>query len=183
MVNRVALVTGANKGIGFEIARGLGQVGYTVLAAARDRTRGGAAAAELAADGLDVRFVRLDVTDERSIAEAAARVSGEFGVLDVLVNNAGIVESLTAAPSQTTPAGMRSVYEVNVFGVIAVTNAMLGLLKRSAAGRIVNMSSGLGSLARQTSAPAEVPMLLSYSSSKTALNAITVQNWPAPRSR
>ena len=171
---RVALVTGANKGIGREIARGLAQSGFTVLAAARNRQRGAQAVAELADDGLDVRFQQLDVTDEPSIFAAADRVEQEFGRLDVLVNNAGISADLAVAPSLTALDDVRRVYETNVFGVVAVTNAMLPLLRKSDAARIVNVSSRLGSMAGQTAPNTPLGLFLAYSSSKSALNAITV---------
>ncbi|GDY32097.1 SDR family oxidoreductase [Gandjariella thermophila] len=171
----VALVTGANKGIGKEIARGLGQLGITVLASARDETRGAAAVAELAGEGLDARFVRLDVTDERSVAEAAELISADFGRLDILVNNAGITNDLVTPPSETSLGDLRRVYETNVFGVVAVTNAMLPLLRNAPSARIVNVSSGLGSLARHTAPGCTLGLYFAYSTSKTALNAVTVQ--------
>jgi NAD(P)-dependent dehydrogenase (short-subunit alcohol dehydrogenase family) len=171
----VALVTGTNKGIGREIVRGLAQRHFTVLASARDKQRGEQAVGELASETLDVRFVRLDVTDEQSIAEAAQRISDEFGRLDVLVNNAGITNDLRVTPSETTTAAMRNVYDTNVFGVVAVTNAMLPLLKCAPAGRIVNVSSELGSMTGQAAEDSELPQFLAYNSSKTALNSITVQ--------
>jgi len=171
----VALVTGANKGIGLEIARGLAQRGHTVLVGARDAGRGEDAAAELAADGLDARFLPLDVTVEQSVTEAAGRIADEFGRLDVLVNNAGINDETQDAPSRTSVKAMRTVYETNVFGVVGVTNAMLPLLRRCPAARIVNVSSGLGSITRHLSPDLGYPLFLPYNSSKTALNSITVQ--------
>lgn len=170
----VALVTGANKGIGKQIARGLGREGLTVLATARTARRGQQAADELAQEGLDVPFRRLDVVDGTSVAEAARTVAEEFGRLDVLVNNAGVPGDLGAPPSATDVATMRAVLETNVLGAVAVTNAMLPLLRRSAAGRVVNVSSGLGSLADHTADASELPLFLAYNTSKTALNAVTV---------
>jgi NAD(P)-dependent dehydrogenase (short-subunit alcohol dehydrogenase family) len=164
----VALVTGANKGIGYETARLLGHRGATVLLAARDPGRGQAAASALGAT-----WVRLDVTDPASIEAAAKWIDESYGRLDVLVNNAGIAVDFGVAPDRLPPELLRQTYEVNVFGTAAVTNAMLPLLRRSAAGRIVNMSSSLGSLTR-ASIP-DMPVLLSYNSSKAALNALTVQ--------
>jgi NAD(P)-dependent dehydrogenase (short-subunit alcohol dehydrogenase family) len=116
------LVTGANKGIGFAIARGLLEQDIVVYLGARDAARGGLAAATLMADGLDARFVQLDVTDPASTAAAADRIDRETRVLDILVNNAGIVVHPVLAPSQTPVPGMRETYETNVFGVVAVTN-------------------------------------------------------------
>ncbi len=172
----VALVTGANKGIGKEIARQLGAQGLTVLVGARDLRRGEEAAAELKASGANAHAVRLDVTDEASITEAARRIEEEFGGLDVLVNNAAIAQD-SVPPSQLDLATLRRTFETNVFGVVAVTQAMLPMLRKSSAGRIVNLSSGLGSLS-QNSDPNwafDSVNLLAYNSSKTALNAVTVQ--------
>jgi NAD(P)-dependent dehydrogenase (short-subunit alcohol dehydrogenase family) len=174
---KVALVTGANKGIGLEIARQLASDhGMTVLIGARDEGRGREAAEKLRAAGLDAHVVVLDVTDQKTIDAAADRIAKEFGRLDVLVNNAGIFID-PVPPSQLEMDVLRRTYDTNFFGVFAVTKAMLPLLRKSAAGRIVNMSSGLGSLA-QNSDPNYVfagAKLLAYNSSKTALNAMTVQ--------
>jgi Dehydrogenases with different specificities (related to short-chain alcohol dehydrogenases) len=174
---RIALVTGGNKGIGYEIARQLGTAGAVVLLGARDAGRGEAAAAALRAEGLTVRPVRLDVTDEPTIEAAATWLEREYGRLDVLVNNAGTVQEWGVEPTKLPISLLRSTYETNVFGVVAVTNAMLPLLRRSPAARIVNMSSSLGSLARSSDPNSDqhhVP-LLAYNSSKAALNRITVQ--------
>ena len=174
MTRNVALVTGANKGIGREIARGLAQVGFTVLASARDRQRGARTVAELADDGLDVRFLPLDVTDEASVVAAAERVEQDFGRLDVLVNNAAIANELSEPPSLTVLDDMRRVYETNVFGVVAVTSAMLPLLRKADAARIVNVSSRLGSVTHLAAPNSELGLFMAYSSSKAALNSITV---------
>jgi NAD(P)-dependent dehydrogenase (short-subunit alcohol dehydrogenase family) len=170
---QVALVTGANKGIGFAIAQGLLQLGITVFLGARDVGRGGAAVATLSACGLPARFVQLDVTQQESIDAAAETIALDTGVLDILVNNAGIVVRPIRAPGETPVDDVRRTYETNVFGVVAVTNAMLPLLRRSQAARIVNLTSDLGSLTR-ASTDQEFPQLLAYNSSKTALNAVTV---------
>jgi NAD(P)-dependent dehydrogenase (short-subunit alcohol dehydrogenase family) len=174
---KIALVTGANKGIGKEIARQLGARGFTVLIGARDEARGAEAATELKQAGIDARAVPLDVTDQASIEAAAERIEGEFGRLDVLVNNAGIAMDFGVSPSQLDIAVLRRTYETNVFGVFAVTKAMLPLVRKSDAGRIVNMSSGLGSLAQHSdpNGPFSDITLLAYNSSKTALNGVTVQ--------
>lgn len=131
----IALVTGANKGIGFATAAQLGARGMTVLVGARDAARGRAAEAALRDGGADARFVPLDVTDAGSVATAAKLVEEEYGHLDVLVNNAGIVlgDGERALPSETTVATLRRVFETNVFGVVAVTNALLPLLRRAPA--------------------------------------------------
>jgi NAD(P)-dependent dehydrogenase (short-subunit alcohol dehydrogenase family) len=172
----IALITGANKGIGFETARLLGARGMTVLAGARDEAKGAEAERALRDGGADARFVQLDVTDEKSVARAAEWVEAEFGRLDILVNNAGIARGDgSGAPSQTTLATMREVYETNVFGVVAVTNAMLPLLRRAPAARIVNVSSEVGSIASMTDPDGPMAGMASvpYPSSKTALNMVT----------
>ena len=174
---RVALVTGANKGVGRGIAQRLAALRMTVYVGARDVEHGSRAAAEIAADGADARFVQLDVADERSIEQAAQRIESECGCLDVLVNNAGILTDPGLLPSATPVEHVRRTYETNVFGVVAVTNAMLPLLRRSTAARIVNITSDLGSLHHAAAADHPMgpfPPLLAYNSSKTALNAITV---------
>jgi NADP-dependent 3-hydroxy acid dehydrogenase YdfG len=169
---RVALVTGANKGIGLHIAR-QAQRGLLVLVGSRDVERGGrAAVAELVGEGLDVRLLVLDVTDEASVAAAAEQVGADPGRLDVLVNNAGIASGL-APTSEVQVTDLRRTYETNVFGVVAVTNALLPLLRRSPAPRIVNVSSGLGSLTMLSDPGFPFAELnnAAYQSSKMALNA------------
>jgi NAD(P)-dependent dehydrogenase (short-subunit alcohol dehydrogenase family) len=175
--NPVALITGANKGIGYEIARALGARGMTVLVGARDPERGKAAEASLCALGIDARLVSLDVTDEASVAAAARWVDAEVGRLDVLVNNAGITGSDPQPPSGTSLAVLRTVYETNVFGVVALTNAVLPLLRRAPAARIVNVSSEVGSIAAMLDPDGPMwPMAsIPYPSSKTALNMVTAQ--------
>jgi len=174
----IALVTGANKGIGLEVARELGERGAIVLLGCRDERLGSSAAATLRAEGLDVRPVVLDVTDEATIQAAASRIQSEFGRLDILVNNAGVALDFMAKPSEVPLDTVRRVYEVNVFGVIAVTQAMLPLLKKSERGRIVNVSSTLGSIgiaAKRDPSSAFLPTILAYNTSKSALNSATVQ--------
>ncbi|MFG1907959.1 SDR family NAD(P)-dependent oxidoreductase [Kribbella sp. NPDC048928] len=172
----IALVTGGNKGIGKEIVRQLAQRGLTVYLAARNAALGAAAAAELAADGLDVRFVALDVTDADSVAAAAKQVEADSGRLDVLVNNAGIVAEWGTAVADITAEQVRTAYDVNVFGVVSAINAFVPLLRRSSNARIVNMSSGLGSvnLLSELDGRLATQGLLAYSSSKAALNALTL---------
>ena len=175
-MSRVAVVTGANKGIGLEIARQLGRQGITVFLGARDEERGRAAAEKLHAEGLDARPLRLDVTDDASVAAAASFVEQNAGRLDVLVNNAGVAID-DGPPSRVSIDALRRTYETNVFGVVRTTQAMLPLLRRSDAGRIVNLSSGLGSLSQNSDPSWEFASVkyLAYNSSKTAVNAITVQ--------
>jgi len=174
---KVVLITGANKGIGLAAARELGRAGHTVLLGARDPGRGAAAAAALAGQGLDVRFVRLDVTDPATIAAAAELIEAEYGRLDILINNAGVSRDRPHPPDELPVAALREIYETNVFGVVAVTNAMLPLLRRSPAGRIGNVSSGLGTVALLSDPGSPLwqhANLLGYNSSKAALNAITL---------
>jgi NAD(P)-dependent dehydrogenase (short-subunit alcohol dehydrogenase family) len=174
---RVALVTGANKGIGFETARQLGEAGLTVVLGARDPDRGRTAADALRDLGLAADAVQLDVTDEASVKAAACAIATRFDHLDVLVNNAGIlVEGDFPAPSQVTLEKVRATFETNFFGALAVTRTMLPLLRRAPAARIVNVSSHLASLGRASAglAPSHLN-LLAYNTAKTALNAATVQ--------
>ncbi|MBZ5728226.1 MAG: SDR family oxidoreductase [Acidobacteriia bacterium] len=174
---RIALVTGANKGIGKEISRQLSAKGLLVLMGARDRQRGEEAAAELRAQGLRVEFIQLDVTSQQSVDDAAAEVERRLGRLDILVNNAGIRLDWSAA-SELTVDILKETFETNVLGVFRVTKALLPLLRKSTHGRIVNMSSGLGSLTWNTDSNSPLPsrhLSLAYSSSKAALNMITVQ--------
>lgn len=175
--NKVALITGANKGIGLEIARQLGVQGITVLIGARDEKRGQEAAEKLHSEhNIDARAVQLDVTDHSTIEAAAKHIESEFGKLDILVNNAGIAVD-SVPPSQLDIEVLRRTYDTNFFGVFAVIKAMLPLLRKSNAGRIVNMSSGLGSLTQNSDPNYEFAemKILAYNSSKTALNAMTIQ--------
>jgi NAD(P)-dependent dehydrogenase (short-subunit alcohol dehydrogenase family) len=172
----IALVTGANKGIGYEIAAGLGGLGWSVGVGARDSGRREGAVEKLRAAGVDAFGVALDVTDDASATAAAALVEERFGRLDVLVNNAGVTGGMSQAPTTVDIAVMRAAVDTNVFGVIRVTNAFLPLLRRSASPRIVNMSSTVGSLTRQTTPGAQTgPVSAAYSPSKSFLNAVTVQ--------
>jgi len=180
----VALVTGANKGIGLQIAKDLAARSFSVLVGSRDIKEGEKAAQSI---GADARAVQLDVTDQASIAAAAERVRKEMGRLDVLVNNAAISQTgkrgatidqmiEAARPSVAPRDDVRAVFETNVFGVIAVTQALLPLLREAPAGRIVNLSSAMGSLtlnADPSSAYKEM-FGVTYAASKTALNAVTL---------
>jgi NAD(P)-dependent dehydrogenase (short-subunit alcohol dehydrogenase family) len=169
----IALVTGANKGIGLATVRRLAERGWTVLLGARDARRGAAAAAGL--DG-DVTVLPLDVTSDESVASAAKEVESRYGRLDVLVNNAGIVGPLVAA-LDTGAEEMLACYATNVFGPVRVTRAFVPLLRRSAAPRIVMVSSGMGSLTI-TGDPERLEsqiVALTYPSSKAALNMIMSQ--------
>lgn len=170
------MVTGANKGLGREIARRLAREGIVVHLGARNGERGRAAAEELRADGGDVRFLQLDVTDQEQVDTAAARVEADSGRLDVLVNNAGILLELDTPVTDAGGDQLRETYEVNLFGAVAVTRAFLPLLRRSSPSRVVNMSTPLGSMSLVGDPETHFSRmgLLAYSSSKAALNCTTV---------
>ena len=172
----VAVVTGANKGLGREIARRLAAEGMVVYLGARDENRGRAAAEDLGAEGGDVRFLQLDVTDQAQVDAAAARVEAESGRLDVLVNNAGILLELETPVTEAGGEQLRETYAVNLIGAVAVTRASIPLLRRSAPARVVNMSTPLGSLSLIADPGTHFAKmgLLAYSSSKSALNCATV---------
>ncbi len=176
VTSKVALVTGANKGIGLEVSRQLANYGYTVWLSARDVDRGTAAAKALRADGLDARFLLLDVTSDESVHAAAEKVGNECGRLDALINNAGIAMEGAVPPSEIDLATVRATFDVNLFGCLRVTQAFLPLLKRSTAPRIVMVSSDMGSHANRTNP--DFPYLglnpVGYISSKAALNAVTI---------
>jgi NAD(P)-dependent dehydrogenase (short-subunit alcohol dehydrogenase family) len=174
---RIALITGANKGIGFEVARQVGRAGYTVLVGARNPALGEAAAAKLREEEIDAHYLPLDLGDHGSIKAAAAVVEEEFGRLDVLVNNAGIASQGDGPPSSVCLEAVERTMKTNFFDTLAVTQAMLPLVRRSAAGRIVNVSSGLGSLTQHGDPGWEFAAVkvLGYCASKAALNMLTVQ--------
>jgi len=174
--SKSALVTGANKGIGREVARRLALAGFKVWLGARDPERGKAAAQTLIAEGLDVRWLQLDVTQEESVAAAVNAVGGEGSSLDVLVNNAGIAIRYDLPPSQQDIEDIQATYEVNVFGPIRVTQGFLPLLLAAPAARIVMVSSYSGSIGRALDPNSQSYSInmLGYGSSKTALNAISV---------
>ncbi len=174
----IALITGANKGLGLETARQLGARGIQVLLGARDAKRGAAAAAELSAAGVRASAIALEVTDAASIAAAAAQVERSHGRLDILVNNAGILDyAAETGPVTTTLATYRRVFDTNFFGLIAVTQAFLPLLRRAPAGRIVNLTSILGSLAEHAdrNSPIFGKNFTAYDSSKAAVNLFTLE--------
>ena len=173
---RIALVTGANKGIGFETARQIAATGATVLLGARNLQLGQQAAATLVGEGLDVRFLHLDTTDAATIATAASTIAADFGHLDILVNNAGIIVP-GDGPVATTPIDtLEPTLRTNFIGSVAVTQALLPLLRKAPHASIVNVSSGLGSLT-QAGDPnyfAVNNKFLAYAASKAALNMFTV---------
>jgi NAD(P)-dependent dehydrogenase (short-subunit alcohol dehydrogenase family) len=175
--DKIALVTGATRGIGLETTRQLAAQGVHTLLAGRDRGRAVEASLKLQAEGLPVEAVTLDVTDGSSIAAAARDIEQRHGRLDILVNNAGIFrDDVDLAPSAQTLQAWRETFDTNLFGVVATTQAFLPLLRRSAAGRIVNLSSALASLALHIDPGSDIYALKvpAYDASKTALNAWTV---------
>jgi NAD(P)-dependent dehydrogenase (short-subunit alcohol dehydrogenase family) len=170
---KTALVTGANKGIGFAVAQGLGAIGFTVAVGARDDSRREDAVERLRAAGVDAFGVALDVTSDDSVAAAAKTIERTAGRLDVLVNNAGIAGRTDGGAQDPTTLDLdvvRTVLDTNVFGVVRVTNAMLPMLGRATSPRIVNMSSNMGSLTLQAG-----PVMAAYAPSKSMLNSLTTQ--------
>ncbi len=173
---RVAIVTGANRGLGFEICRQLGQKKHTVIVAARDPAKGEAAAERLRAEGIDAHALRLDAADSSSIADAVRQVSERFGRLDVLVNNAGtFVEAWGTMPSALTVAEMRETFDTNFFGPFEILREFMPLLRKSPAARIVNISSDMGSLGNINNRESLVYSVMgpAYQASKVAINALT----------
>ncbi len=173
---KIALITGANKGIGLETARQLGKQGITVLIGARDESRGDAAVAELKSEGITAHGVRLDVTDAASVQAASAKIEKEFGRLDILINNAGVLDyGGEATPSTVSQEILRSTFDLNFFGLIAVTQAMLPLIRKSPAGRIVNLTSILSSIAEHAdpNSPIFGAKFIAYDASKASVNMFT----------
>ena len=174
-MSKVALVSGANKGIGFETARQLGQLGYRVYVGSRVLSNGESAVQTLRSEGLDAQVVHLDMNDASTFKRAKDLIELEVGHLDALVNNAGVILDFGERPSQVDIKKIKDTFDVNVFAQIELTQHLLPLLEKSNAGRIVNVSSILGSLALNSDP--ESPLgdwrSLGYNSSKTALNAFT----------
>jgi len=177
-VKKVALISGANKGIGFETARQLGKQGITVLLGARDLAKGEVAAAALKKEGIDARAVKLDVVNPADVKAVAEKIEKEFGRLDILINNAGVMLEPIGGNNASTVSDetVRKTFDTNFFAVIAVTRALLPLLQNSDAGRIVNVSSILGSLTLHATegSPIYEAKALAYDASKAALNAYTI---------
>lgn len=175
---KVALITGANKGIGLETARQLGAQGITVLLGARDLAKGEEAASTLKKEGIDARALKLDVNDPADYSAAAQAIEKDFGALDILVNNAGImIDNRGANETSTTSADvLRQTFDTNFFAVVALTQALLPLLRKSKAGRIVNLSSILGSLTLHATkgSPIYEAKTFAYDASKGALNSFTI---------
>ena len=176
---KVAMITGANKGLGLETGRQLGKLGYTVLLGSRDVLKGEVAARQLRDLSVDARVLKLDVTKQSDIDMAASQIESEFGKLDVLVNNAGVMIEkgwTKNTTSETTIENLRATFDANLFAVFAVTKALLPLLMKSEAGRIVNVSSILGSVSLQATkgSPTYGTKLFAYNASKAALNMLTI---------
>jgi NAD(P)-dependent dehydrogenase (short-subunit alcohol dehydrogenase family) len=177
-LDKVALVTGATRGIGFETARQLANAGIHVLLGGRDRDKAVAAALKLQAEGLQVEAIAIDVANDESIVQAAQEVARKHGRLDILVNNAGVLrDDMSRKPSEQSLATWRETFDTNVFGVVATTQAFLPLLKLAPAARIVNVSSILGSIAQNNdpASPIYDFKIPAYNVSKSAVNAWTVQ--------
>ena len=174
---KIALVTGANKGIGFEIAKKLSEAGCTVVLGARNEKLGKDASEKLKSAGGKTEYVNLDLLKPETIEKAAAFIKDKFGRLDVLVNNAGIAERGDGAPSKTSIDSVERTMATNFVGPLRVVQTMLPLLEKSEEASVVNVSSGLGSLARNADkdSPFVDVKILGYSASKAALNMMTVQ--------
>jgi NAD(P)-dependent dehydrogenase (short-subunit alcohol dehydrogenase family) len=174
---KIALITGANKGIGYEVARQLAASGCTILIGARSQILGEEAAAKLGAEDLDVQYVSIDLDNPATIAAAARKIDADFGRLDILINNAGIAARGDGSPSASSLEAIERDFRVNFIGTVAVTQAMLPLLRKAHSARIVNVSSGLGSLTKTADPAFEFVAYkyLGYAASKAALNMLTVQ--------
>ena len=179
-MSKIALITGANRGLGLETARQLAAQGYTVVLGARDLEKGEAAARSLRESGADAHAVQLEVSDQDSVRRAARQVEDKFGHLDALVNNAGanfeFSNGSVASPSALSLEALRQTYDTNVFGAFSVLQAFLPLLQKSDAPRVVNVSSTLGSLSESSNPDSFFYGVntFAYNSSKSALNALTV---------
>ena len=171
---KIALVTGANRGLGFEISRQLALQHIKVVMAVRDSVKGRIAVEQLLRNSLDVEFQQLNVTDLKSIKSVYNYLNKKYGKLDILVNNAGICLDGEQKPSEISLNVVRQTLETNFIGAIATTQMLLPLIFKSEAGRIVNMSSGRGSLTQHSDSQNNYAKTLAYNSSKTALNAFTV---------
>ena len=173
----IVLITGANKGIGFEIAKQLANKDYMVLLGARSRESGLKAIGKLAELSPDVRFIPIDLNDEQSIKQAAIYIEAEFGRLDILINNAGITDPEDAPPGNVSLEVVRRIFETNLFGTLAITQALLPLLRKSDRPQIINQSSGLGSIGLNGESEWEFAQfkLFGYCTSKAAINMMTVQ--------
>ncbi len=174
-MKKVALITGANKGIGLETARQLGKLGFTVLITARDEKRGSAALDKLKREDIDAQFILLDPLDSASIQRAVKEVGDKFGHLDVLINNAGtMVQSDFNPPTEVPVSALRETYDLNVFALHEITCAFWALLNKSSGARLVNVSSILGSLTSHADGTLGDFKVIAYDSSKAAVNMMTI---------
>lgn len=178
-MNKIALITGANKGIGLETARQLGRQGITVLIGSRNKDNGEQAAATLRAEGIDARAIQLNVTDDADISAVREHIEKEYGRLDILINNAGIIqgeEFFGNSSNSIAQTDLRATFDTNLFAVVNLTQQLLPLVEKSEAGRIVNLSSILGSLTLHASpeSPIAQTKSMAYNASKAALNAYTI---------
>ncbi len=179
-LDRIAFVTGANKGLGLETSRQLAEQGIKVVMSARDEARGKMAVDNMRKEGLDMEYLQLDITNTEHIKHVASQIEKQFGKLDILVNNAGMVhpdEPLFANSVETISShALRATFDVNFFGLVELTQALLPLIKKSPAGRIVNMSSILGSLTINSDVRSDFSAVkpFAYNASKTAVNQFTV---------
>ena len=179
-MKKVALVTGANKGLGFQTAKELGQKGIKVLVGARNEERGNTAVSQLKSDGIDAEFVQLDVSDSASIKNAVNTIDSKYGQLDILVNNAGIIHPNESweqnSVNSLTQDILRSTFETNFFGLVDLTQQLVPLIKKSEQGNIVNVSSILGSLKEATNPDSDYYGVkpFSYNASKAAVNSYTI---------
>ncbi len=175
--NKIALVTGANKGIGFELATKLGREGIKVYIGARNTARGEVAAQKLREEGITADFILVDLHNRDSINRAAELIQQKEGRLDILVNNAGMIDPQDGAPSTTDIETIKRTFDTNFYGTLLVSQAMLPLLKAAPAARIVNISSGLGSLTLNEDPTWQLAhtKLIGYNASKAAVNMLTVQ--------
>ena len=172
--SKVALVTGANKGIGLETVRQLAKQGFIVLLGSRDEARGRKAAEKLKADGLTVDIVKLEVTSDADRKTVAQLIAEQFGRLDVLVNNAGTADTFGGKAATVADDVLRATFDTNFFAAVALTRELLPLIRKSDAGRIVNVSSQLGSLALNSDGSSGDFALPAYNPSKAALNMYTI---------
>ena len=172
----IALVTGANKGLGFETCRQLAKLGFTVLLGSRDLSRGAEAAKKLQAEGLDVRAVHINMNDTTTFGNLYDLIAADYGRLDVLVNNAGFASDWAHTAATVPMQMLRDTFETNFFALVDLTQRLLPLIRKSAAGRIVQQSSVLGSLTLHSTPGSGIDDLkpMAYNASKTAVNAFTV---------
>lgn len=176
---RIALITGANRGIGFETAKHLGAQGIKIILGARDSAKGAEAVAKLKATGIDAEYLHYDAAVSTAPQAVAEALQSRFGKLDILINNAGVLKETLIGQNNTFTVDqdtLKDTFEANFFAVVALTQALLPLLQNSPAGRIVNLSSILGSqtLHSTPDSPIEVAKGLAYNASKTALNMFTI---------